>query len=291
MGGIWFMLAAMATLMCCCAVAGYWIARWVGYSPAVVLAGLVTAAMLLFAQYLSDSVWIAQVIPARALLVFGNWLPPLAGMLAGIGWVISRRPAWIKGVILAILLVCAICLPYTWLFAAHPTVRNVWLGDLCLQTTNATCGAAAAATLLNSVGIASDEQEMTDLCFTTWRGTPLHGVISGLAKKTAGTPWRVKVLQTNAQDLMKMGEPAILRVGLDSDASRTSRYVQRWGWIPGVAHMVVLSQVDADGRMRIADPSTGWETWNPETLNVLWQGVAIVLVPRDPRPAPVMVSR
>ncbi len=195
-----------------------------------------------------------------------------------------------KVVILGILVVCAMCLPYRWVLAERPTVRNVWLRSLCLQTTDATCGAAAAATLLNSVGITSDEQEMTGLCFTTWQGTSLHGVIGGLAKKIEGTPWRVKVLKTDAQSLKQLGRPAILRVGLDSDALKTTRSVQRGGWIPGVAHMVVLRRVYADGRVRIADPSTGWETWNPDTLNVLWQGVAIVLEPRDPTPAPVIVS-
>lgn len=290
-GEIWFMLAAMAVLMCCCAVAGYWIARWIGFSAAVMLAGAVTAMMLIFAQYLSDSVWVAQVVPARMLLVFGNWLPLLAGMLAGVGWVISPRRAWGKAVILGVLVACALYLPYRWLFEEHPAARNVWLGSLCLQTTNATCGAAAAATLLNSVGIASNESEMTRLCFTTWRGTPLHGVIGGLARKTEGTPWRVKVMKTDLKSLLQLGRPAILRVGLDDDASTDTRYVRQWGWMPGVAHMVVLSEVNADGRLRIADPSTGWEGWEPEALDVLWQGIAIVLEPRDPSSESMLASK
>lgn len=291
MGEVWSMFAAMAMLVCCCAVGGYWVARWIGFSAAVVMAGLVTALMLIFAQYLSDSVWVAQIVPARVLPVFGNWLPLLAGMLAGIGWVISRRQAWVKALILGILVVCAMYLPYRCLFEEHPAVRNVWMGSLCLQTTNATCGAAAAATLLNAAGIDSDEDEMTNLCFTTWRGTSLHGVIAGLAKKVEGTPWRVKVINTDLKSLAQLGRPAILRVGLDADASTTTRYVRRWGWIPGVAHMVVLSEVNPDGRLQIADPSTGWEQWDPEALDVLWHGIAIVLEPRDSSAAPVLVSR
>jgi len=165
------------------------------------------------------------------------------------------------------------------------------MGDLCLQTTGATCGAAAAATLLQSVGISSNEHEMADLCFTTWSGTPLHGMIRGLTKKTEGTPWRVRVLKTDVRGLEKLDSPAILRVGLSGDASPKSRYVRQWGWLPGVAHMVVLSGFGRDGRLRIADPSTGWETWEPKALDVLWQGVAIALERREPVKSSVIVSR
>lgn len=291
MGEIWLMLAAMALCMFGCSAGGYLVARRVGYSLAVVLAGLTAAAMLVFGRYLADSVWTAQIVPARMLPVFGNWLPLLAGVLAGIGWVISRRPVWVRVVPLGLLLLCAIYVPYRWLFEEHPAVRNIWAGDLCLQTTDATCGAAAAATLLQSAGIPATEHEMVDLCFTTWRGTPLHGVVRGLAKKTEGTPWRVRVVRINEQALAELDRPAILRVGLDEGTTPNSRYVQQWGWVPGVAHMVVVTRFGPDGRLSIADPSTGWESWDHQALDVLWQGIAIYLEPQDWQDTSVVVMR
>ena len=291
MGEIWLLLGAMVLCVAGCATAGYWAARRVGYSVTLVSCGVVAAGMLIFGRYLADGVWIAQIVPAWMLPIFGNWLPPMAGFLAGAGWVISRRQPWAKAVPLGVLILCAMYLPYRWIFEDHPEVHNRWAGPLCLQTTDATCGAAAAATLLRSAGIRTTEHEMVDLCFTTWRGTPLHGVIRGLAKKTEGTPWRVKVMNANAAELARLGRPAILRVGLDGTASPDTRYVRDWGWQPGVAHMVVVYQVRPDGMLNIADPSTGWESWDPEALDVLWQGIAITLEKREPGNASMVMSR
>lgn len=297
MSGIWTMLSVMTLCMLGCAGAGYFLARRIGHSPAVVAAGLTAAAMLLFGRYMADSVWIARFVPAAILPVFGNWLPLLAGMLAGIGWAISPRPAWVKTATLGGLLVCAIYVPYRWLFDEQPLVQDAWAGDLCMQTTDATCGAAAAATLLRTAGISANEHEMAELCFTTWRGTPLHGVIYGLAKKTEGTPWQVRIAHMDQQTLAQLGRPALLRVGLEEDASPSSQYVRQWGWMPGVAHMVVATKPLAGGRFTIGDPASGWESWNQEALDILWQGIAIYLEPRSetgaqqPSPTQVLAVR
>ncbi len=277
MADIWMMLGLMLVAITACAAAGYLTTRRLNRSVAVVLAGLISAGMLVAGKYLSDSVFVAGVVPARFLPIFGNWLPMMAGLLVGVGWVLSHRSVPMKVVVLGMLLVAAMYLPYRPLFEERPQVRNRWTrSGVCLQTTGATCSAAASATLLNAIGIETSEKEMAELCFSTWRGTSLHGLLRGISEKLKGTPWRVRAAEMSKEDLARLKHPAILMVGLDELNAGNLKYVKDWGWIPGVEHSVVLFRA-GDGRLDIGDPSTGRESWRLETLDVLWRGVAIVI--------------
>jgi Peptidase C39 family len=63
-----------------------------------------------------------------------------------------------------------------------PRCRDRWEGDFCVQTTEATCTAACAATLLRVHGIEVTEQEMADLCLTR-RGTRWQGLYPVVSRK------------------------------------------------------------------------------------------------------------
>ena len=274
------MLFIMLMCMAICAIGTFLIARKLRRSVNVVLAGLATAAMLLFGRFLTDSIWITGVVPARWLPVFGNWLPMLAGLLVGFGWVLSPSTRRTKSLLFGTLLVLALVLPYRRLFAARPAVISQWQHGVCLQSTNATCGAAAAATLLSTVGVSSSEEEMVNLCFSTWKGTSIHGIVRGLAVKLEATQWRVRAREMTLEELAELEAPAILEVGLQDGIPEDLRYVTRWGWIPGVEHTAVVFSVLTDGNLDMGDPTAGREIWRPEALKVLWQGTAITLEKR-----------
>jgi hypothetical protein len=121
---------------------------------------------------------------------------------------------------------------------------------------------------------------MVALCFSTYRGTSIHGIVRGLTVKLAGTQWQVHQRSLSPDDLKKLGAPAILEVGLQDGLPADQRYITEWGWIPGVNHTAVLFDVLPDGYMDIGDPSTGRERWSPKALDVLWRGTAITLEKR-----------
>src|SRR5206468_5816059 len=62
------------------------------------------------------------------------------------------------------------------------------MDGVCRQTSDYSCGAAAASTFLARLGIAADEQEMATRCGTTpWLGTDEFYACRGLREKLAGT--------------------------------------------------------------------------------------------------------
>lgn len=162
-----------------------------------------------------------------------------------------------------------------------PETNDRWRDGVCLQTSPATCSPAAAATLLRAHGIPATEREMAGLCLTREGGTAAHGLYRGLKLKTAGTPWDVEVIDTDAAGLRAMSPgAAILTVRLDRTPGTDSRYEQLWGWTPGVRHTVVFYRFTGDGKVEMGDPSVGRERWSAKDLGVLWHGEGMRLVRR-----------
>jgi hypothetical protein len=138
---------------------------------------------------------------------------------------------------------------------------------LCSQTTDYTCGPAAAASMLRLLGIDADEIEMAALCLTRpGRGTLDLGMYRGLNLKLrdAGARRRVRILRLDPDDLAAVRTPCILRVRLGSD------------------HMVVLLETHGD-RLVVFDPSTPHSRliWDRRwlTQQARWSGLAFVPVP------------
>jgi hypothetical protein len=99
---------------------------------------------------------------------------------------------------------------------------------MCRQTSDSTCSAAAAATLLRHFEIKSSEGEMAELCRSGHFGTSLHGIYRGLRLKTDGTGRKVISGVGKFEDLGEtIRPPAILNVYLDrATAKREPRYVR-----------------------------------------------------------------
>jgi hypothetical protein len=137
-------------------------------------------------------------------------------------------------------------------------------GDgVCIQTTPYTCGAAAAATLLHTLRLESDEAEMAELCWTNKvTGTDELCVLRGLRRRLAeaGSDLRPKLRRIDVDELTEFGRPAMA--------------VVKWGAF--VDHWVVVLEATPD-EVRVADPAKGLVTSTPAEFEARWRGLVITL--------------
>jgi len=263
-----FMLAARSTRRCS------------GRARLALLGGLV-AALVLYVALLYDRLTLARLLPVSNVIVLGNVIPPLAGAIMGVLWGAPGISRARKGVgLVALALATARVVAAPWL-GRPPTCGDLWENEVCMQTSGASCGAAAAATLLARSDIPTTEAEMARLCLTT-NGTSRLGLYRGLRLKTAGTPWRVEVFSGDVAKLRQKAAagPVLLFVGLRRGQRADPRYARDWGWTPGLRHAVVLFGFEEGGVIDVGDPTMGRKRWRAEALDVLWDGQAIRLAPR-----------
>lgn len=252
--------------------------RWVSDLAALVLLGC----MFCYSRFLWDDVRLACLLPFSNLVVVGNWFPVAAGILGGLAW--TRIPGrWYrKSLSVAALTVVAGYAAVSPLLGTAPVCDDWWDAEhACVQSTQETCSPASAATLLALHGIATNEQEMAELCLTR-EGTSWVGLYRGLKLKTAGTPFDVQVVKCDADDVLAMGQPAILSVGLDATNANVEMR-KEWGWIPGVNHTVVFMQTNSNHELVVMDPAPGYgrEHWSRDNFAMLFRGIAIRLVERS----------
>ncbi len=254
-----------------------WPRRWV----ILLLVGTV-AFMLVFARVLLDSAAMLRPLPFSNAIVVANWQLPAAGLVIGLAWHLLPRPVWRRCLLIVPLAALGIWRFYGPLVGNPPVrIQNRWSQGVCLQSSHATCGPAAAATLLHAVGIDATEAQMAELCLTRVHGTTLHGLYRGLALKTAGTSWRVEIVASSRDALRASESPILLNVGLPTRTTGIDpRYERDWGWTPGTSHSVVLFRFLPDARIEVGDPAVGREQWFTESLDTLWGGQALRLVPR-----------
>lgn len=250
------------------------------------LALLLVIALFSYVNYVWYDVRLATLIPSASLVVLGNWLPLFAaGMAALLRKRIAdapfRQAVFTGGLTLAggFALVQPI-------LGQPPRCGNEWDRDgNCLQTTNFTCSAACAATILREHGILASEQEMAELCLTR-QGTSWQGLYRGLKLKTVGTAWDVEVTKCTFEQLQQLAaekRPMILSVGLARGQVVDSDFTKEFGWIPGVNHSVILRHYTSHGSAVIADPTQALctEHWDEKQMQTLWRGYAVRLVKRQ----------
>jgi hypothetical protein len=247
-----------------------------------VLAILTILGVAAYVVYLRDNVLMAIMLPYSNLIVLGNWLPPGVGFLGGLAWIRVYGGRLRKGAYTAVLIAVGLFALLYPLLGEPPECKNEWSGEICIQTSDATCSAACAATVLMSVGIEADEGELALLSLTR-KGTTWQGLYRGLKLKTAGTTWDVDVFYCEADELRDLKSSSmILAVGIPRGADVDPKYIYVYGWIPGQLHSVVLLGFGHNGGVFIGDPTPkiGRETWSKEDLVLLWRGVGLRLVPR-----------
>jgi hypothetical protein len=250
-----------------------------GWRWTVVALAVVSAAGLAFnVAYLRHSLWPARWLPFSNVMVLADPDPWLAAVLIGAGAALMPGTAARRSVLLVPLAIVCLWGSYGGYFLSLPPLEDRWTGPVCRQTSQATCGPAAAATLLAWYGVQSSEAEMAKLSMTTVDGTSTRGVYRGLKLKTRGTNLAVEPYFGKVDDLSKLGGPVLLFVRLDAKPGVDPRFEGKWGWKPGVAHVVVLYFCRRDGAYIMGDPATGPEYWDRNALETLWHGEGIRLV-------------
>jgi hypothetical protein len=153
-----------------------------------------------------------------------------------------------------------------------PEGANVWNGPVAMQSSWATCSPAAAATLLYAEGIQVSERDMIRLCLTDYAGTPTLGLYRGIRLIADRNHRQVEIVDPALESLLSDDDwPVLLAVRLPF-GEEDRRYVDQWGWIPGVGHSVVALGRAPDGDVIIGDPAFGVEGWSKSDLQILWQG-------------------
>jgi len=244
----------------------------------VVVLAAVVGVLVLYVALLYDRLTLARVLPVADVLILGNAIPPLAAAILGLLWAAPGIHQLRKVILIAALALATLRVIAAPWAGRPPACGDTWEKGVCMQTTDASCGAAAAATLLAAHDIRADECEMADLGLTR-NGTPRLGLYRGLTLKTRDTPWRVEVFSGDLAKLRRrVAEgPVILFVGLRRGQHADPRYARDWGWTPGLRHAVVLFGFGEGGFIDVGDPTMGRERWRAEALDVLWDGQAIML--------------
>lgn len=315
MGDIYLGIAIMMLLAVGLFALGLWAGRRVSRRVFRGMAVAGVAGVLLHAFWLLEHPGLAWLLPFSNLVVVGNWSPLFVGLLAGLAWAcrpvgaaasgdggnafpaargpgrspgsvaaMRQRPAWRKLLLVGVLVAVCLWRAYGRLLGEPPPCGDFWVNGVCVQTSQASCSAACATTLLKAHGIEATEAELAVLCLTRKWGTTRHGVYRGLKIKTAGTPYRVEVFHWDLDELRrKPPGPVLLHVRLDRGTTDDPRYVRDWGWTPGVGHAVVLFGFLGDGLVEMGDPGVGREKWRVDHLKVLWHGWGMRLVRRSRR--------
>lgn len=280
MGDIYFGLLVLAVLSAALFGIGRAIGRRVSSHAANWLSVLVLVLLSTYLACLWNHTTLVRLLPFSNLIVIGNWFPFVASLLGGLSSAQSSLPLWRRGLTVIGLQLAGVFVVLWPLMGTAPQCGHAWSDGICLQTTNETCSAAAAATLLQMHGIDSTEQEMADLCLTR-RGTNWMGLYRGLKKKTAGTTWDVEVFTVSADQLRSLDGPSILSVGISQEDQASSLYQTDLGWTPGVRHSVVLLGFVTD-LVDIGEPTpdAGRERWTEGELHQLYLGQGMRLVRR-----------
>lgn len=284
MADLYLGLAILGKLTIAMFLGSLWCSYRVSRVLSDLLAMLAVAMMFIYIRNLWYDVHLTHILPFSNLIVVGNWLPPLAGVLAGFSWRRIYGRIYRKTLCTSALAGAAGYAAILPMLGSPPECRNDWnFEGICVQTTKHTCTAASAATLLKLHGIDSTEAEMAELCLTR-KGTTWMGLYRGLKQKTKGTRWDVEVVECDVDAIAQTPAiPMILSVGLEKKAlERDQRRHAEWGWRPGQGHSVLLLGETSLGGYEIADPTPGYgiERWSRKDLEELFQGTAVRLVER-----------
>jgi hypothetical protein len=238
-----------------------------------------TFGMIIFLLYGSGQLFWARVIPASAAIIYSNFAAIFAAMAAGWAFRLPATPHWRRVSLASLLAVCSL-VAILWpllsiILRPPPAGGNQWVNGVAKQTSWATCSPAAAATLFSGEGITVSEAEMIPLCLTDYAGTPTLGLYRGVKIIANRNDRRVVLLDGGLPRLIADNDwPVLLSVRLPFGVE-DRRFVDQWGWIPGMGHSIVVLGRNEDGSFIIGDPAVGLEFWSEADLNLLWQGVGM----------------
>ena len=248
------------------------------------LAMAVAAFLVVFGLTVHGKLVVAHWLPLSNAIILGNGFPLGAAVLAGVAAGRRSIPVWRRTVLGAGLLAGAWWSVLVNLLPGSLPSADRWTPDgVCLQSSEASCSPAAAATLLRHHGIEASEAEMMRLCLTRRGGSPSLGLYRGLKLKTRGTPWRVEVVRGTPDELRRdLATPVLLRMRLRREPTTAARLLGWTGLVAEPGHAVVLYEATADGRLLVGDPASGKGTWPAADFLPHWRGEGLRLVERSP---------
>ncbi len=289
MSDLYLGIAILVALMAAAFLLALLITRNASTVVCDVLAAITVIAIAVYARWIWEDTLMARLFPYSNLIVLSNWFPVAAGFLAGLVWQrIRDTPERIPGigtfhglprrifatVLLAVAGGSTLVAP---LLGQPPDCHNDWDGDLCYQTTGATCSAAAGATLLQFYGVYASEGEMAELCLTR-HGTNWKGLYRGLTLNVAPQGKKVEAFELTVDELkQQFSDPCILQCELRIGEGRSSVPYELDGWVPGQPHSLVLLDIHED-EFQIFDPSVGIEVWTRDAMETLWHGQGMRVV-------------
>ncbi|MGV3721289.1 MAG: hypothetical protein ACO1SX_10315 [Actinomycetota bacterium] len=257
------------------------LARALGVS----LLGLVAAGFAI--ERRSDWAWSAMGLGIPDLVFFTNLTLQGVAALCALMWrEAADRNSRVRAAVLTPALLGAALWSYAWYFAPLPSGLHGKVNEsgYCVQTSDYSCSAAAAAMLLHAHGIPADEAEMASLCVTrAGYGTSPLGLYRGLAVKCRSRGLRPKLTRPGTSaGVGALGRPSIVSIGLELNApAKVAEKMAEYGWQRGVKHAVVFLKADPHGAwIDVADPSFGHERWptrDARELRSIWDGLALAL--------------
>lgn len=249
-----------------------------------------------YIRFVWGQLWIVKWIPLPSVVILANWFPVLLGMLAAILWLRMQSYSIPRRIPIQLLLVGATVWSEIYVIPQKPPkCGNEWIEPTsqlpfrtCLQTTRYTCSAAAAATILHSLGVPSSEKEMAELCLTG-EGTTWLGLYHGLSIRLQGSGFGVEFFEGSLADLdvATADFPVLLCCRLSNEVdSANPEYREDAGWKPGVAHSTVLfgyMKVFYEDVYVVGDPSQKHvELWSQQDVANLWTGQGLRIVTTRP---------
>lgn len=283
MQDLYFGLAILASVSLLVFLSAARLGRWVSRQVRPWLAIGVVLGMVAYSCILWQSPSLAWLLPFSNLVIVGSWFPIFMAALAGCVWSTPSEMGARRNVLVVVLGTAGLLAAGWPLLGEAPQCRSQSACDgFFVQTTEYTCTAASAATLLTMHDIPASEQEMAELCLTR-KGTSWLGLYRGLKLKTAGTKWDVEIVRGSIDELRDASKrPAIIEVGLSDAAMIDATFREEFGWEPGRRHSVILCGYEPNVRAEIIDPMPmfGRETWDNDTFKLLWRGYAMRLIER-----------
>ncbi|MCO8122917.1 peptidase C39 [Stieleria sp. TO1_6] len=254
---------------------------------------------LVFAFGLSGRLLWASALPTAAVVCWSNWLPILLAFAAGLASNASALRQLSRSIaVTSMLLLSAgfLILPVLRpsLFPIEIANTADWQDGVCLQSNEASCGPAAAATLLRQSGLLaplplrhqaghwdptpldSSETWLAGACLTSRHGTSSLGLIRGLRMAVNGSDRQVQVADSDPGRWSINGQLPNLAVVRFRNHRAAGPVTQLLG-TDAEGHAIVVHSRTSDGRWRIADPAVGWRMWSDEELRRVFTGEAIYL--------------
>ncbi|MBA2117255.1 cysteine peptidase family C39 domain-containing protein [Bremerella alba] len=249
-----------------------WTREWSVFALNLSAVGVI-ALVGLYTAFVWENLFLTELLPFSNLIVLSNLYPLAALVLAAIATNRLRDQGWRRVIPMSGLLGAGVWSLIYPLIGQAPECQTNWdTQGICYQTTDQTCTAACAATLLNYYKIPTTEEEMAELCLTR-QGTSWKGFYRGLKLKTKDTPYLVRMDYLSAGELAAARRPVVLRVGKRAWLGSGNAAGLPEGWNVGEIHSVVcLGRIH--GYYVIADPNPdiGIEYWSEEELLKVWDG-------------------